>query len=314
MESQSQQPEQTDLERPIIPSTTQESLFENTQRVQDFVDRIRHSNSSSPSQTPLKQDPRLQPSISSTNLRGSTSYIDSQAPGADVARPSSSSGAVAVRKLNDEDGNPLPAGGERRINPKNRTYHVDHNTRTTTSHRHNESSQPSSSSAVVPVRMLDDEAGDPLPEGWERRSDPKNRTYYIDHNTRTTTWHQPHGPSQPSPIPARPPSASGPSRATRTNFIFTPTAAIPSATILRSMAPLQKSKLFGAVVDKGRRFFGNKSIKKFKKSNDVQRDISVLAMTYILQDSPTIRELIRLIIGLNDHDDSGKVCTTCNPW
>ena len=51
----------------------------------------------------------------------------------------------------------------------------------------------------------------------------------------------------------------------------------------------------------------------FKKSNDARRDMSVLAMTYILQDSPTIRELIRLIIGLNDHDDSGKVCTTCNP-
>ena len=40
--------------------------------------------------------------------------------------------------------------------------------------------------------------------------------------------------------------------------------------------------------------------------------MSVLAMTYILQDNPTIRELILLIIGLNDHDDSGKVCATCN--
>ena len=37
--------------------------------------------------------------------------------------------------------------------------------------------------------------------------------------------------------------------------------------------------------------------------------MSVLAITYILQDNPTIRELIHLIIGLNDHDDSGKVCT-----
>ena len=101
------------------------------------------------------------------------------------------------------------------------------------------------------------------------------------------------------------------------------------------MAPLKKSKLLGAVVDKGRRFFGNRSTqslsgdlqsvtnslgsssttsqKKFKKSNDVRRDMSVLAMTYILQDNPTIRELIHLIIGLNDHDNSGKVCTTCNP-
>ena len=107
------------------------------------------------------------------------------------------------------------------------------------------------------------------------------------------------------------------------------------------MPPSQKSKFLGAVVDKGRRFFGNRSTqslpgdsdashgvhdsttnphsspsttsqKKFKKSNDVRRDMSILAMTYILQDSPTIRELILLIIGLDDHDDSGKVCTTCN--
>ena len=88
-----------------------------------------------------------------------------------------------------------------------------------------------------------------------------------------------------------------------------------------------------AVVDKGRRFFGNRSTQnlpgdtesatnsspstttqiKFKKSNDAQRDMSVLAITYILRDCTTIRELILLIIGLNDHDDSGKVCKICNP-
>ena len=102
------------------------------------------------------------------------------------------------------------------------------------------------------------------------------------------------------------------------------------------MAPWQKSTLLSAVVDKGRKFFGNRSTqslpgdlysttnplsspsttsqKKFKKSNDARHDVKVLAMTYLLQDNPTIRELIRLIIGLNDHDDSGKVCTICNLW
>ena len=109
--------------------------------------------------------------------------------------------------------------------------------------------------------------------------------------------------------------------------------------LLRSyrMALLQKSTLLNAVVNKGRRVFGNRSTQslpgpgdlhsatnpfsslsrsqqKFKKSNDARHDMSVLAMTYILQDNPTTRELIRLIIGLNDHDDSGEVCTTCNPW
>ena len=31
----------------------------------------------------------------------------------------------------------------------------------------------------------------PLPEGWERRIDPLGRTYYVDHNTRSTTWNRP---------------------------------------------------------------------------------------------------------------------------
>ncbi|KAI5282021.1 hypothetical protein KEM54_003028, partial [Ascosphaera aggregata] len=30
-----------------------------------------------------------------------------------------------------------------------------------------------------------------LPPGWERREDNLGRTYYVDHNTRTTTWTRP---------------------------------------------------------------------------------------------------------------------------
>ena len=110
-----------------------------------------------------------------------------------------------------------------------------------------------------------------------------------------------------------------------------------NAILLRSycMASLQKSTLLSAVLDKSRRFFGKGSTQRlpgdlhsatnppgspsttsqqiFKKSNDARRDMSILAMTYILQDKPTIRELILLIISLNDHDDSDKVCTTCSP-
>ena len=31
----------------------------------------------------------------------------------------------------------------------------------------------------------------PLPTGWEQRVDHLGRSYYVDHNTRTTTWHRP---------------------------------------------------------------------------------------------------------------------------
>ncbi|XP_015276912.1 PREDICTED: NEDD4-like E3 ubiquitin-protein ligase WWP1 isoform X1 [Gekko japonicus] len=34
-------------------------------------------------------------------------------------------------------------------------------------------------------------SAEPLPPGWEQRKDPHGRTYYVDHNTRTTTWERP---------------------------------------------------------------------------------------------------------------------------
>ncbi|XP_077975149.1 NEDD4-like E3 ubiquitin-protein ligase WWP1 isoform X2 [Styela clava] len=35
------------------------------------------------------------------------------------------------------------------------------------------------------------ERPEPLPQGWERRVDARKRVYYVDHNTRTTTWQRP---------------------------------------------------------------------------------------------------------------------------
>ena len=31
----------------------------------------------------------------------------------------------------------------------------------------------------------------PIPAGWEEKVDNLGRTYYVDHNTRTTTWTRP---------------------------------------------------------------------------------------------------------------------------
>ena len=33
----------------------------------------------------------------------------------------------------------------------------------------------------------------PLPPGWEEKTDNLRRTYYVDHNSRTTTWRRPTG-------------------------------------------------------------------------------------------------------------------------
>jgi hypothetical protein len=32
---------------------------------------------------------------------------------------------------------------------------------------------------------------EPLPPGWEMRFDQYGRRYYVDHNTRSTTWERP---------------------------------------------------------------------------------------------------------------------------
>uniref|UniRef100_A0A8C5QIT4 E3 ubiquitin-protein ligase n=1 Tax=Leptobrachium leishanense TaxID=445787 RepID=A0A8C5QIT4_9ANUR len=42
-----------------------------------------------------------------------------------------------------------------------------------------------------PVRQQPSSTSEPLPPGWEQRKDPHGRTYYVDHNTRTTTWERP---------------------------------------------------------------------------------------------------------------------------
>ncbi|XP_034619114.1 NEDD4-like E3 ubiquitin-protein ligase WWP1 isoform X1 [Trachemys scripta elegans] len=50
----------------------------------------------------------------------------------------------------------------------------------------------SSSASGEPVRQQPGSTStEPLPPGWEQRKDPHGRTYYVDHNTRTTTWERP---------------------------------------------------------------------------------------------------------------------------
>uniref|UniRef100_A0A8C3LF51 E3 ubiquitin-protein ligase n=1 Tax=Chrysolophus pictus TaxID=9089 RepID=A0A8C3LF51_CHRPC len=53
-------------------------------------------------------------------------------------------------------------------------------------------SSSATSASGEPVRQQTVNAGsEPLPAGWEQRKDPHGRTYYVDHNTRTTTWERP---------------------------------------------------------------------------------------------------------------------------
>ena len=92
----------------------------------------------------------------------------------------------------------LPPGWEQRQTPEGRVYFVDHNTRTTTwvdprrQQYIRRYGQNASNASVQqqPVSQLG-----PLPSGWEMRLTNTARVYFVDHNTKTTTWDDPRLPS-----------------------------------------------------------------------------------------------------------------------
>ncbi|KAK3045691.1 hypothetical protein LTS18_013627, partial [Coniosporium uncinatum] len=91
----------------------------------------------------------------------------------------------------------LPSGWEQRHTPEGRSYFVDHNTRTTTwvdprrqQYIRMYGNNNANSIQQQPVSQLG-----PLPSGWEMRLTNTARVYFVDHNTKTTTWDDPRLPS-----------------------------------------------------------------------------------------------------------------------
>ncbi|KAK2812653.1 hypothetical protein FQN50_001299 [Emmonsiellopsis sp. PD_5] len=93
----------------------------------------------------------------------------------------------------------LPAGWEQRYTPEGRPYFVDHNTRTTTwvdprrqqyIRMYGPNATGNTTIQQQPVSQLG-----PLPSGWEMRLTNTARVYFVDHNTKTTTWDDPRLPS-----------------------------------------------------------------------------------------------------------------------
>ncbi|TGZ69680.1 hypothetical protein CRM22_003589 [Opisthorchis felineus] len=75
------------------------------------------------------------------------------------------------------DSRPLPVGWERRIDPASqRIYYVNHISKITQWEDPRE-------------RGMDETQ--PLPRGWEKRYTPQGQRFFIDHNTRTTTFIDP---------------------------------------------------------------------------------------------------------------------------
>lgn len=94
----------------------------------------------------------------------------------------------------------LPPGWEQRSTPEGRPYFVDHNTRTTTwvdprrqqyIRMYGQNANGNNTTIQQqPVSQLG-----PLPSGWEMRLTNTARVYFVDHNTKTTTWDDPRLPS-----------------------------------------------------------------------------------------------------------------------
>ncbi|KAG1585007.1 hypothetical protein G6F48_007537 [Rhizopus delemar] len=102
---------------------------------------------------------------------------------------------VMSHNMTSAGSGPLPPGWEMRTSAEGRPYFVDHNTRTTTwvdprRQQYMSSIGPGSNLQVQPVSQLG-----PLPSGWEMRLTSTGRVYFVDHNTKTTTWDDPRLPS-----------------------------------------------------------------------------------------------------------------------
>ncbi|KAG5645003.1 hypothetical protein DXG03_007280 [Asterophora parasitica] len=132
------------------------------------------------------------PSYRASSTPGSTSATPAQ-PAAAATTPA----AISTGNTTAGTGS-LPNGWEERYTPEGRPYYVDHNTRTTTwvdprrqtiirvmgPQGQGSNLQPQTISQLGP-----------LPSGWEMRLTSTARVYFVDHNTKTTTWDDPRLPS-----------------------------------------------------------------------------------------------------------------------
>ncbi|KAK7429611.1 NEDD4 E3 ubiquitin-protein ligase [Neonectria magnoliae] len=149
------------------------------------VERQRHQNRTLPedrtgssSPTMNQQPPQQPPSASS---------------------PTANNSAVMHTGATSPGTGELPPGWEQRWTPEGRPYFVDHNTRTTTwvdprrqqyIRMYGGQNNANGQIQQQPVSQLG-----PLPSGWEMRLTNTARVYFVDHNTKTTTWDDPRLPS-----------------------------------------------------------------------------------------------------------------------
>ncbi|KAJ2249108.1 hypothetical protein GGI13_004397, partial [Coemansia sp. RSA 455] len=129
----------------------------------------------------------------------------SRPPGATAAAsgptppPASSASPPAAGASSGAALGPLPSGWEQRFTAEGRPYFVNHIARTTTwddpRMRSNQAPNTNRAAAVAGIAGQTASRLGPLPSGWEMRLTAQGRVYFVDHNTKTTTWDDPRLPS-----------------------------------------------------------------------------------------------------------------------
>ncbi|KAJ1985331.1 hypothetical protein H4R33_004087 [Dimargaris cristalligena] len=179
--------------------------------------------------TEIARQRHLSRTLPEENAPGSPSPSSSSSPSTGVAGGDTTLAVAQSLVTTADDLGALPSGWEQRFTAEGRPYYVDHSTRTTswndprlpassdatgaagsssgpstgsaptngttTSGRHGraQSSQPRADvglSATPSQSTLG-----PLPTGWEMRVTNTGHIFFVDHNTKTTTWDDPRLPS-----------------------------------------------------------------------------------------------------------------------
>ncbi|KAI1650174.1 HECT-domain-containing protein [Daldinia loculata] len=178
----------TSWNRPTQSGTSAENRGEREAATQ--VERQRHQNRTLPEDRTGANSPTLQQQQQQQQQQPASSSGSTHSPGQSTLMHTGATSPGTGE---------LPPGWEQRWTPEGRPYFVDHNTRTTTwvdprrqQYIRMYGGQNNSNGTIQqqPVSQLG-----PLPSGWEMRLTNTARVYFVDHNTKTTTWDDPRLPS-----------------------------------------------------------------------------------------------------------------------
>ncbi|KEY69985.1 hypothetical protein S7711_04003 [Stachybotrys chartarum IBT 7711] len=173
------------------PTASSSNEARNDREAATQVERQRHQN---------RTLPEDRTGASSPTLMASQGSAPGGSPPSGAAAGGSGNNATMMHTGATSPGTgELPPGWEQRWTPEGRPYFVDHNTRTTTwvdprrqqyIRMYGGQNNANGQIQQQPVSQLG-----PLPSGWEMRLTNTARVYFVDHNTKTTTWDDPRLPS-----------------------------------------------------------------------------------------------------------------------